>query len=162
GDGPCREHAAVSARRTETRLRPQERRRRPRCTLFTLPSQTRTTFPDTLAAGRRPGTPWVTRQHETKSVLRRAFARGEFGQAQAELAPPAPTASSARLTSARAMSTLYAVPGNGVASSSASGDGSSHGTGATPASARRTPSACRAAATPTSANDHFRRSIALR
>jgi hypothetical protein len=45
----------------------------------------------------------------------------------------------ARRPSARASSTLYALPGSGWAASSASSESSAHGIGATPASARRTP-----------------------
>src|SRR5205823_11056990 len=61
----------------------------------------------------------------------------------------APTAVSARRTSVRARSTLYAVPGSGVASSRAASPSSSQGIGATPARARRTSAPNRAAPTPT-------------
>ena len=69
------------------------------------------------------------------------------------------TGRDARSTSARAISTLYAVPGSGVAASS---DSRSHGIGAAPESAIRVWPPMRAAATPTSANDQRFRSIAFR
>src|SRR6266576_3359396 len=72
------------------------------------------------------------------------------------------TASSARRTSASAISTLYAVPASGVAPASASRESSTHGIGATPARTILRSPLVRAAATPTIGNDQRWRSIAFR